>query len=76
MRVNQPLLIRARPCVRSWRSEMAEVSKIATGSFGGVPARIFITASRQNWRRIRPIVGEEVVSGIMERETFNARSAM
>ena len=55
---------------------MADASKIATGSFGGVPARIFFTESRQNWSRISPIVGEEVVSGIMERETFNARSAI
>jgi hypothetical protein len=32
-RVSQPLLIRARPCVRSWSSEMADASKMATGSF-------------------------------------------
>lgn len=48
---------------------------MAMGSLGGVPARIFAIDSRQNWRRMRPIVWELVVSGIIERETFRARRA-
>jgi len=46
------------------------------GSFGGVPARVFVIASRQNCRRIRPIVCEEVVSGMRERVELSARRAI
>ncbi len=46
------------------------------GSFGGVPARVFAMASRQNCRRIKPIVCEEVVSGMRERVELSARRAM
>lgn len=54
---------------------MAADRRIAIGSFGGLPARILEMDSRQNWRRIRPIVWLLVVSGMRDRETFRARRA-
>lgn len=61
--------------MRVCRSEMADARRSATGSFGGEPARVLVTASRQNWRRMSPMVYEDVVSGMRERETLRARRA-
>lgn len=51
---------------------MAEARKIAMGSFGGVPARVRVMASLQYCSLIRPIVCVDVVSGIIDSETFRA----
>lgn len=45
------------------------------GSLGGVPARVRVMVSRQNCSLMRPIVGVEVVSGSMDRETLSACTA-
>jgi hypothetical protein len=46
------------------------------GSLGGEPVSVFAIASRQNCRRINPIVCEDVVSGIKDNVEFRARRAM
>ena len=74
-RISQPLLILTFPFVRESRSESAYAKSSATGSFGGVPVSVRVMVSLQNCNRINPIVELDVVSGIMDRDTFNARRA-
>jgi hypothetical protein len=74
--VSQILLRRAEPPVRASRSDIACARRIAIGSLGGDPDAVRLMASRQNCRRIRPIVWLVVVSGRRERVLFRARRAM
>lgn len=75
MRSIHSLLTLAFPFDLLSRSESADARSTAIGSFGGVSENVRFIVSRQNWSRIMPIVGVDVVSGIMDRETFRARRA-
>ncbi len=61
------------PPVRADRSSRTCESRIATGCFGGEPAKDLETLSRQNWRRIEPTVEVETVSAMREVSMLKAR---
>lgn len=60
---------------RASRSATAAPRRMAMGSFGGDPSNVLVIVSRQNCSRIRPIVYDDVVSGIMDSDTLSARKA-
>lgn len=73
-RSNQNLIELGVPPI-SVRSDMTLYSRIMMGSFGGFPANVLLTASRQNCIRNWPMVGLDTSSGSRTSSRLKARNA-